>query len=161
MLQNILFNENAARNYLLEHNIINDTMQCPKCNGNMTMYKERWTFCCRKRNCNVERSMYTNTFFSGSKLKANEIFLLLRLWQAQVSVSSAINLTGHSEKTVVAFFGYFRQLVSSSLEENDTVVGGEGIVVEVDETKLGIELIQGNANTTVGIASMECGVWLV
>jgi hypothetical protein len=45
--------------------------------------------------------------------------------------------TGHSSPTVTAFNGYFRQLVASTLESDDTIIGGEGIVVQVDETKMG------------------------
>ena len=81
--------------------------------------------------------MNNNTFFSDTRLKSNEVLMLARLWLAKVSVCSAIDLTGHSEKTVVAFWNHFRQLVSSSIEEDDTVIGGEGIIVEVDDTKLG------------------------
>lgn len=81
--------------------------------------------------------MYSNTFFAGSKLKANEVLFLARLWLAKVTVSAVIELTGHSEKTVVAFLWHFRQLVASAIDLEDTVIGGEGIIVEVDETKLG------------------------
>jgi transposase-like protein len=81
--------------------------------------------------------MNSRSFFAGTKLKANEVLLLSRLWLAKVPVCSAIELTGHSEKTIVAFWEHFRQLVSSSIDEEDTIIGGEGIVVEVDETKLG------------------------
>ena len=42
-----------------------------------------------------------------------------------------------SQNTVTAFTGYFRQLVGESLDIEDTVIGGEGIVVEIDECKLG------------------------
>jgi len=38
---------------------------------------------------------------------------------------------------VTGFYEHFRQLVSSSLEVEDTMIGGEGIEVEIDETKLG------------------------
>lgn len=34
-----------------------------------------------------------------------------------------------------AFHEYFRQLVGSALKEEDTIIGGNGIVVEVDESK--------------------------
>ena len=32
---------------------------------------------------------------------------------------------------------YFRELVSDSLDELDFMIGGDGITVEIDETKLG------------------------
>lgn len=81
--------------------------------------------------------MNNGTFFAGTRLKANEVLMLSRLWLAKVSVSSAIELTGHSENTVGAFWGHFRNLVSLALDEEDSIIGGEGVIVEVDETKLG------------------------
>jgi hypothetical protein len=80
--------------------------------------------------------MYSNTFFANTRLQAHEILLMARLWLAKVSVCSAVELTGHSEKTVVSFWKYFRQLVESDIEPEDTVIGGDGVIVEVDETKL-------------------------
>ena len=136
-MKDTLFDEGAAKRYLLDSGIIELTNQCPKCGEQMKVDIERWRYRCRRRSCNVERSMNNNTFFSDTRLKSNEVLMLARLWLAKVSVCSAIDLTGHSEKTVVAFWNHFRQLVSSSIEEDDTVIGGEGIIVEVYETKLG------------------------
>lgn len=36
-----------------------------------------------------------------------------------------------------AFYSHFRHLVTSALREEDQLIGGPGIMVEVDETKLG------------------------
>ena len=47
------------------------------------------------------------------------------------------NPTGHSSASVSAYYGHFRQLVEQSLMPEDQIIGGPGIVVEVDETKLG------------------------
>jgi transposase-like protein len=136
-LENVLFDEKAARTYLLDKGIIERSATCNRCGEEMTLNLTRWSFRCNKRSCRVERTMNSGTFFAGTKLKTNEVLLLLRLWLAKVTFSSAVELTGHSEKTVVAFWGHFRQLVSQSLEEEDTIIGGEGVIVEVDETKLG------------------------
>jgi transposase-like protein len=59
------------------------------------------------------------------------------LWLAKVSVDSVLALTCHSEHTVCNFYRHFRQLTSSALKEEDTLIGGLGITVEIDETKLG------------------------
>jgi hypothetical protein len=48
-------------------------------------------------------------------------------------------LTGHSTATVARLLGLFRQLVASDLDERtegeDRMIGGEGIIVEIDESK--------------------------
>jgi hypothetical protein len=44
---------------------------------------------------------------------------------------------GFSPNTVTDFFGHLRQLVADSLDEDDCIIGGEGIRVELDESKFG------------------------
>ena len=51
--------------------------------------------------------------------------------------SSIATITDHSEHTVVAFLGYFRQLVANPLDHEDTTIDGDGIIVEIDESKIG------------------------
>jgi IS1 family transposase len=91
----------------------------------------------RARSCRVEKSISSHTFFDGTKLGLNQVLLLAKLWLDKISVDSAMSFTGHSPNTVVAFWRHFRQLVSSTLEVKDTTIGGDGIVVQIDESKLG------------------------
>jgi hypothetical protein len=41
------------------------------------------------------------------------------------------------QSTVSNYFKYFEQLTASTLEDIDTKIGGEGIIVEIDEAKFG------------------------
>lgn len=50
---------------------------------------------------------------------------------------AAKSLTGFAKTTVSAFYSHFRCLVASTISEQDLVIGGPGIIVEVDETKIG------------------------
>jgi transposase-like protein len=81
--------------------------------------------------------MNQHTFFAGTKLKVYEVFMLARLWLSEISVTSAVDLTSHSPNTVVAMWRHFRNLVISMLEEEDVMIGGPNIIVELDEKKLG------------------------
>ena len=54
-----------------------------------------------------------------------------------MSLTSVSSLTGHSKATVSAFYAHFRQLITATLVEDDVIIGGPGVIVEVDETKLG------------------------
>ena len=58
-------------------------------------------------------------------------------WLARTGRDTLCKLGGFSTATVTDFFGYLRSLVSDSLDEEDIVIGGPGIVVEVDESKFG------------------------
>lgn len=145
-LKDVLHDEAVAKAILLEHGFYKVTMLCPKCEAQMYRDLKRWKFRCGKRSCDVERSMNTQTFLAKSRLKAHQMLMLGRLWVSKVSVSSAIDLTGHSSKTIVDFWVFFRQLVVSTLNTEDNLIGGDGIIVEVDETKLGNILIQESAS---------------
>src|SRR5580692_4738300 len=59
------------------------------------------------------------------------------MWLNNLPTKSIIQMSGMSSKTVCAFLNYFRQLVSDAVEIEDVTIGGEGIIVEIDETKLG------------------------
>jgi hypothetical protein len=59
------------------------------------------------------------------------------LWLSGCNHKTIIRMTGHSSLTVIVYIGYYRQLVSSSLDDEDQVIGGPGIIVEVDESKFG------------------------
>ena len=90
---------------------------------------------CPKRGSRI--SINRGTFFYGSNVNYLDILKLGLLWLAKAPVDTALVLTGHSEHTVCNFYRYFRQLTCSALKEEDTVIGGAGITVEIDETKLG------------------------
>lgn len=52
-------------------------------------------------------------------------------------IGGLIEATGLSSATVTSWGRYIRQLVGDSIEFNDTLIGGEGVIVEIDETKMG------------------------
>jgi hypothetical protein len=77
------------------------------------------------------------TFFSQCNLPLNKIMHLAFMWLCKCNTSFAIAYTGHSSHTICTYFSYFRQLVSDSLDELDYCIGGEGVEVELDESKFG------------------------
>jgi transposase-like protein len=81
--------------------------------------------------------MRKHTFFYGSSLNCAQILHLGYLWLNKCTQQQSMNETGHSQHTVTAFHKHFRRLVATTLSEEDQVIGGEGVIVEVDETKLG------------------------
>jgi hypothetical protein len=50
---------------------------------------------------------------------------------------AALKLTGHSSKAFPEFYEHFRKLVASAQEDKDQIIGGLGIIVEVDKPKMG------------------------
>jgi transposase-like protein len=46
-------------------------------------------------------------------------------------------ITGCSSATITHFAGLFRQLAADEVEENEGRIGGENVIVEIDESKFG------------------------
>lgn len=136
-LGRILLENGAARQYLLERGVFYETMSCPNCQGQMVKCEERWAFYCWSRGCRLQKSISDHTFFSGTRLGFNQVLIMAKLWIDEVPIKSAVSFTGISKPTICRFWAHFRQLVASTLEIEDTVIGGKDIIVEVDETKLG------------------------
>jgi transposase-like protein len=102
----------------------------------MTMVSERKAYRCYRKSCLAECSIRKYTFFYGSHLHCSQILYLGYLWLTGASHKVAQANTGHSKPIITRFFQHFRNLVAATLEEEDTVIGGEGVEVEIDESKL-------------------------
>jgi len=46
-------------------------------------------------------------------------------------------ITGCSSATITHFAGLFRQLAANEVEEDEGQIGGENVIVEIDESKFG------------------------
>lgn len=71
------------------------------------------------------------------KLPLSTILEMAYYWLAEVKPKSLQIITGHSSRTITFYFKHFRKLVSDSLDFEDIIIGGEGIIVEIDEAKFG------------------------
>ena len=58
-------------------------------------------------------------------------------WIAGVPSDVLQKITGHSSATIAKYGGYFSQLVTSDLAVSGEMIGGPGIIVEIDESKFG------------------------
>lgn len=63
--------------------------------------------------------------------------MIAYLWLSGSSYTTIMNQTTHSSTTVSVYLNFFRQLVSETLQDDDELIGGPGIIVEIDESKLG------------------------
>ena len=121
--------------YIYDKGILDIPAACSNCGGRVAIYgsiAQCSTKCCRKA-----VSIYRTSFFANARIAPNEIMLLGYLWLSGCSYSSILTMTQHSSATIVDYLGHFRQLVVSSLEDSDTQIGGEGVIVEIDESKFG------------------------
>jgi transposase-like protein len=94
-------------------------------------------FRCTSKNCGEEISIRRNTFFDKARLPVHKILHIGYLWLNGDSVDSISRSTRHTHKTVGEFVRHYRELVTDSLDIEDTKIGGPGIHVQIDETKCG------------------------
>lgn len=132
--------EEACIQFLKDREVFYTTLPCESCGQLMRLDSNGKRFRCMrsgclKRLCNV--SSRKGTFFFNSRLSCLQIMKLSVYWLANCPVQSTIILSGHGSETVCAFFKHFRNLVGSSLVEENQIIGGPNIDVEIDETKLG------------------------
>lgn len=118
---------------LLRSNLI-----CSKCGEFMSQrsknVKDKIAFLCAKATCRVERSIRTGTFFENVRLGLCDCMLLIHLWCKKYTEKLICDDFLFSNKTVVDWFKFCRELCVYHYEENNVLIGGPGIQVEIDET---------------------------
>lgn len=133
----LFFDETACTSFLFNYGILYRERECPMCARPMKFNVVEMMFRCSKKDCRRKLSFKAGSFFSQSNLPCSTIMYLGYLWLTKTPPQAASTHTNVSRQTVADFFGYFRQLISGDpvLEEN--VIGGDGVIVELDECKLG------------------------
>ena len=86
--------------------------------------------------------MFAGTFFFKTSLPINDIMHLARLWLCRASVTFALGYTGHNSHAICDYFSYFRQLGADFLDSHELEIGGDGVIVELDESKVWKKKIQ-------------------
>jgi transposase-like protein len=133
-ISSVLFDEEKCIEFLIEREIILVPTEC-ECGGCISRNKR--IFQCTKYTCKKSFSIYRGTFFSGNHIKPHQVMHLAYLWLTNCSTETMMQHTGHNSTTVTSYKKYFRQIVTEALESDDLIIGGEGIVVQIDESKFG------------------------
>jgi transposase-like protein len=136
-LQSILFNEQNCVEYLRSRNVFYENWTCETCHTEMKYYDDRQRFRCPTKICTNQIPLRKGSFFAKSKLPCHKILHIGYMWLKGDANSSIQVATKHSWSTISEYIAHFRQLVADSLDLEDSQIGGNGIEVEVDETKLG------------------------
>lgn len=133
-LHDIFFNENSAIAFLIDQQIILPR-NCEICLGNLSIDAVKKRYRCYK--CKKQISLFSKTFFSKIKLSINKALFLGYLWLSKCPATTIYNVGGFSKATVTTYNQYLRNLVADSLDEENYIIGGPNIIVELDESKLG------------------------
>lgn len=152
-IQNLLSSEREALAWMDANGVIQYPKECPACGheGLRPVSKDlskpgRFTIRCRSRACgrksgtgrNFSTSLLTTSILSGSRIKKNKFIGLVHEWllgSKNGYIETALGLGGG---TVTDYTNYLREAVTADLLMNDDcMIGGPGITVQIDESKFG------------------------
>lgn len=92
-------------------------------------------FRCGRKICGKEVSILKNTFFENSNVRIEDVLLFLYYWCFEICSFKYIKRElGWGEHPFVDFRSYLREVCAIKLFENEDIIGGEGKVVEIDES---------------------------
>lgn len=134
-LHDIFFCEDKCIEFLFQKAILDTITKCALCPS--FVKREGKFFRCRSKCCRHRVSIYANSFFSRAHLKCNEVMLLLYLFLTKASNSTIYLILGKSQQAIADYRRFYAQLLANSLDDMDTIIGGHGVTIEVDESKLG------------------------
>ena len=75
----------------------------------------------------------TEVFFSKSHITLQKWFLLMFWWSHEYLVTDAKKIADVDEGTAIVY-GWLREICSSKLLQTPIVLGGPGIIVQIDES---------------------------
>jgi transposase-like protein len=133
-------NDKETEKALMACGALKDEMLCKKCGKNMKLLdkKDRIVFRCVQAACGKhDVSCRNGSVFFGSRLSCRKIMKIARAWLQGESRDAAVLSSKVNKETITEWYLAFREMVATSLREVGCRIGGPGIIVQVDETKLG------------------------
>lgn len=116
---------------------------CPKCQqGIITLKKNSRTrdglvWRCTKKWCTQTYSIRHRSWFSNSHLTIEQILKITYIWCQKLPQNYLGQQLDLSCRTTVDWYAMCREVCLCILEEDNTVIGGPGCTVEIDESKFG------------------------
>ena len=93
---------------------------------------------CSNKRCKCKISIRKDSWFSGSHLSIPQILKLTYFWVYKIPQNFAQQETRiGSNNTLVDWHNFAREVCALILDQDDDQIGGEGEIVELDESKFG------------------------
>ena len=150
-------------NFMRKHGILQNCVACPGpllaggCQGgcskemqlkvtNDSKDKFQW-HCCKAHTLHKDYGSYKvkdiklsirhQSWLVDSKLSLETVLELVYLWSQGFTHSEVMHELKLSKKTVIEWFMFFRECCIYSVMEQSEQIGGNGVEVEIDESKFG------------------------
>ncbi|XP_061191636.1 uncharacterized protein LOC133199826 [Saccostrea echinata] len=92
---------------------------------------------CSNKKCHKKVSVRVGSWFENHKLTLEKILLITYFWVYQVSELFVRHELEIACQTIVDWYNFAREVCTCVLEKESEKIGGEGKVVEIDESKFG------------------------
>ena len=133
-----LLNDNII-DWCMGNRLIDNHKSCRHCRRPMLLESDRsivdgcvW----RCQTCRIKTSIRKDSLFYGSHLSIRCVIELLYWWTIKLPVTQAAHECQISEATAIFYFKIFRNMCLE-LTVGGEKIGGPGVIVEIDEMKLG------------------------
>ena len=84
--------------------------------------------------CKTTKSIRVNSFFAKSKLTLRQWFIMIVWWAREYPVGKAASEAEVTETTSCQVYEWLREVCSTRLLQTAIILGGPGVIVEVDES---------------------------
>jgi hypothetical protein len=143
----IVIEDNTLIKYLQDHKLILSNKSCDICKKNCKLHFERGLWRCSKvfkskrigRNkCTFTSSIYKNNFFSNARLEPFKVLIFIyNFVHRNFSLERVKSDIGASNQTFCDWSSFCREVCVYISYDSSQLLGGEGIIVEIDEAKFG------------------------
>lgn len=85
--------------------------------------------------CKTTKSIRAGSFFSKSKLTLKQWMIGVLWWSREYPVSMFYEEAEVSEHPAIDIYQWLRQVCSTTLQQTPIVLGGTGVIVQIDESQ--------------------------
>ncbi|KAL7638143.1 UNVERIFIED_CONTAM: hypothetical protein RMT77_011768 [Armadillidium vulgare] len=136
----LISNEHELLGFLQYTGLLMSEKKCTKCKRQCFLYKSRGDYCfrCNNRKCKkVFSAKEKNSFLSGSRLSVKVVLQIIYFFLLDINATQIKKLLGLSWQTVTDWLNFCREVCEISIMASTNKIGGEGKVVEIDESVFG------------------------
>ena len=139
LLGTVLVNEATIIAWLQQRKLLITATTCSKCSSQCRFVPKKGTFFwrCPKKGCQAVKSVRDGSYFSMSRLPLRTILKLMYRWSVKDQVSKSVKECGVSQRVVVDWYNFCRDVCSQYFLDHPVLIGGPGKIVEIDESKFG------------------------
>ncbi|XP_076106327.1 uncharacterized protein LOC143074994 [Mytilus galloprovincialis] len=117
---------------------------CKKCShGHFSLRKDSsfsndiFYWKCSNKKCNKKVSIRNGSWFQGHNLSLEKILFITYFWIYKIDQEFVKHQLSICNQTIVAWYNYCREVCIEILEIDSEKIGGENVIVEIDESKFG------------------------